>query len=90
MFVHVHVQAKNSNRTFSNFNLLRGRCTLVPFPSAFMSLCAPGLKVEQMRLNKRLLSVELVTGSVKLKGEQMNLTKGLVMSAKEVITCNLN
>ena len=27
---------------FSNFNLLRGRCMLLPFPSAFTSLCAPG------------------------------------------------
>ena len=47
VFVHVCVQAKNSNgttvRTFSNFNLLRGRCTLLPVPSALMSLCAPEL-----------------------------------------------
>jgi len=45
MFVHVCVQAKNSNgttvRMFSNFNLLRGRCMLLPFPSALTSLCAP-------------------------------------------------
>ena len=38
VFVHVRVQAKNSNRTtvrtFSNFNLLHGRCMLLPFPSA--------------------------------------------------------
>jgi len=35
----------NSNRTtvrrFSNFNLLRGRCTLLPFCFALTSLCAP-------------------------------------------------
>ena len=40
-----NVWAKNSNRTtvrtFSNFNLLRGRCMLLPFPSALTSLCAP-------------------------------------------------
>jgi len=46
MFVHVRVRARNSNgttvRTFSNFNLLHGRCTLLPFPSALTSLCAPG------------------------------------------------
>jgi len=40
------VRAKNSNRTtmrtFSNFNLLRGCCTLLPFPATLMSLCAPG------------------------------------------------
>jgi len=41
---------------------------------------------EQARLSKRLLSVELVTGSVRLKGEQMKLSKGLVMSAKEVMS----
>ena len=45
VFVHVRVQAKNSNwttvRTFSNFNLLCGCCTLLPFPSALTSLCAP-------------------------------------------------
>jgi len=41
---------------------------------------------EQVRLSKRLLSVELVTGSVRLKGEQMKLNKGLVMSAKEVMS----
>ena len=45
VFVHVRVQAKNSNgttvRTFSNFNLLRGRCALLPFPSTLTSLCAP-------------------------------------------------
>ena len=39
------VRAKNSNgttvRTFSNFNLLRGHCMLLPFPSALTSLCAP-------------------------------------------------
>ena len=39
------VRAKNSNRTtvrtFSNFNLLHGRCMLLPFPSALTSLCAP-------------------------------------------------
>ena len=38
VFVHVRIQAKNSNRTtvrtFSNFNLLHGRCMLLPFPSA--------------------------------------------------------
>ena len=28
-------------RTFSNFNLLRGRCTLLLFLSALTSLCAP-------------------------------------------------
>ena len=37
VFVLVRVQAKNSNgttvRMFSNFNLLCGRCTLLPFPS---------------------------------------------------------
>jgi len=42
VFVHVRVQAKNSNgttvRTFSKFNLLHGRCTLLPFPSALTSL----------------------------------------------------
>ena len=36
------LQAKNSNgttmRTFSNFNLLRGRCMLLPFPSTLTSL----------------------------------------------------
>ena len=40
-----NVWAKNSNRTtvrtFSNFNLLHGRCMLLPFPSALTSLCAP-------------------------------------------------
>ena len=39
------VRAKNSNgttvRTFSNFNLLRGHCMLLPFPSTLTSLCAP-------------------------------------------------
>jgi len=43
MFVHFHVQAENSNGTtvgtFSNFNLLCGWCTLLPFP--LMSLCVP-------------------------------------------------
>jgi len=43
--IHIRVQAKNSNgttvRTLSNFNLLCGRCTLLPFPSALTSLCAP-------------------------------------------------
>ena len=41
------VRAKNSNgttvRTFSNFNLLHGRCTLLPFASALTSLCTPVL-----------------------------------------------
>ena len=36
------VRAKTTVRTFSNFNLLCGHCTLLPFPSALMSLCAPG------------------------------------------------
>jgi len=39
------VWAKNSNgttlRTFLNFNLLHGRCMLLPFPSTPTSLCAP-------------------------------------------------
>jgi len=39
------VRAKDNNktnvRTFSIFNLLRGRCTLLPFPFALTSLCAP-------------------------------------------------
>ena len=38
VFVHIHVQAKKSNGTTigmsSNFNLLRGHCMLLPFPSA--------------------------------------------------------
>jgi len=38
---------KNSNgttvRTFSNFNLLRGRCMFLPFPSALTSLCTPAI-----------------------------------------------
>ena len=43
VFVHVCIQAKNSNvGTCSNFNLLHGCCTLLPLPSALMSLCAPG------------------------------------------------
>ena len=46
VFVHVCIQAKKSNRTtvrvFSNFNLLCDHCTLLPFPSAPMSLWAPG------------------------------------------------
>jgi len=46
VFVHIRVQAKNSNgttvRMFSNFNLLHGHCTLLPFPPAPTSLCAPG------------------------------------------------
>ena len=59
VFVHVHVQTKNSNgttvRKFSNFNLLRGRCTLLPFPSTLTSLCAPasissGLHKHLMRM----------------------------------------
>ena len=37
--------AKNCNGTsvgtFSNFNLLHGRCMLLPFPSALISVCAP-------------------------------------------------
>ena len=37
MFVHVCIQAKNSNGTtvgtFSNFNLMHGCCMLLPFPS---------------------------------------------------------
>ena len=37
---------------------------------------------EQVRLSRRLLSIELVTGSVRLNGEQMKLSKGLVISAK--------
>jgi len=41
VFVHVHVQAKSSNgttvRTFSNFNLLCGSCTLIPSLSALTS-----------------------------------------------------
>jgi len=49
VFVHVRVQAKNSNgttvRTFSNFNLLCGCCTLLPFPSTLTSLCAPRIMV---------------------------------------------
>ena len=36
---------KNSSATtvgmFSNFTLLRDRCTLLPFPSTLTSLCAP-------------------------------------------------
>jgi len=27
---------------FSGFDLLRGRCELLPFPSALVSLCTPG------------------------------------------------
>jgi len=46
VFVHVCVQAKNSNgttvRMFSKFNLLCGCCTLLPFPSILTSLCTPG------------------------------------------------
>jgi len=38
VFVQVYVQTENSNGTtvglFSNFNLLHGRCMLLPFPSA--------------------------------------------------------
>jgi len=41
------VRAKNSNgttmRTFSNFNLVHGHCTLLPFPSALTSLCTPDI-----------------------------------------------
>jgi len=33
----VFVWAKTTVRTFSNFNLLHGRCTLLPFPSALTS-----------------------------------------------------
>ena len=40
-----HVRAKNSNGTsvgtFSKFNLLRGRCTLLLSLPLFTSLCAP-------------------------------------------------
>jgi len=43
VFVRICVQAKYSNRTtvetILNFNLLRGHCTLLPFSSAFTSLC---------------------------------------------------
>jgi len=39
------MHAENSNgttvRTFSNFNLLRDHCTLLPFPSTLTSLCTP-------------------------------------------------
>ena len=46
VFVHIRIQVQNSNgttvRTFSNFNLLRGRCMLLPFSSTLTSLCAPG------------------------------------------------
>ena len=42
MFVHICVQVKKSNGgMFSKFNLLRGRCKLLTFPSALVSLCAP-------------------------------------------------
>ena len=41
------VQAKICNGTtvgmFSNFNLLLGHCTLLPFSSILMSLCTPGV-----------------------------------------------
>ena len=39
------MHAENSNgttvRTFSNFNLLRDHCMLLPFPSTLTSLCTP-------------------------------------------------
>jgi len=37
-----------------------------------------------MRLSKRLLSVELLTGSVRIKGEQMKLSKRLLST--ELVT----
>jgi len=45
--VAIRVRANNSNGTtvgtFSNFNLLFDRCTLLPFPSLLTSLlCTPG------------------------------------------------
>ena len=58
----IFVQAKNSNgitvRTFPKFNLLRGRCTLLPFPSALTSLCALGPE-------KIILILVLVNGDQK-------------------------
>ena len=50
------VRAKNSNgttvRTFSNFNLLHGRCTLLPFPSALTSSCAPATRASTNTRNQ--------------------------------------
>ena len=40
-----------------------------------------------MKLSKRLLSVELVTGSVRLKGEQMRLSKRLL--SVELVTISV-
>ena len=41
----IYVHAKISNEItagmFSNFHLLHGHCTLLPFPSALTSLCTP-------------------------------------------------
>jgi len=41
---------------------------------------------EQVRLSKRLLSVELVTGSVRLKGEHMKLSKRLLSVELVLVT----
>ena len=64
VFVHVRVQAKNSSgttmTTFSNFNLLRGRCTLLLFPSTLTTLCATAYT------RTGAMKITLVRGSLRL------------------------
>jgi len=66
VFVHIRAQSKNSSRTtvrtFSNFNLLRGRCmcgrcTLLPFPPLLRHYALLLLYFPKQSLN-RLVSTE--------------------------------